>query len=270
MKKTHHELIFSRKLIDLITTRIKPHVFLTGLLFAVLIGCGTAKPITEGNFRESDISADEVTSSIPNYTEQLTSVAGKGRALVSEPNNSDRATINFQANQELSVLTIQNRIGIEGGQMLVDQDSILIYNRIDKVAQKISIYDGRMTSLNELASINILDLLNFKVSSEQVQNVLESNNSLQLRLVNGAKVYIDRENRRVEQVVQPRRTRAPYSKIMYESYGTLEGFVLPRKITIFSADKDSRVVFLIRNLDVNPTDLKLHIDIPADVKIQRL
>ena len=63
---------------------------------------------------------------------------------------------------------------------------------------------------------------------------------------------------------------APYSRIIYESYGELNGFTLPRKITIFSADGDSRVVFLVRSLEVNPNKLDLEIDIPNDIVIQRL
>ncbi len=189
--------------------------------------------------------------------------------MVSEPGNSDRVTIDFEANRQLSLLTIQNRIGIEGGQMLVDQDSILIYNRLDKEAQKISIYDARMTSLNELTSINILDLINFTVSAEEVSSVLESNNSYQLRLKDGSQVFVNKENGWVEQVIQNRRGSAPYSEIIYESYGKLEGFDLPRKITIFSSDGGSRVVFLVRSLNVNPGNLKLTIDIPESIKIER-
>lgn len=224
----------------------------------------------EGDFSRSSADAKTVVSSIPDYSEKLETLSGKGRALVSEPGNSDRVTIDFEANRIHSLLTIQNRIGIEGGQMLVDPDSILIYNRLDKEAQKISIYDGRMTSLNELTSINILDLMNFRVAASEVSSVLESNNLYQLRLTNGAQVFVNKENGWVDQVIQTRSGSAPYSKIIYESYGELEGFKLPRKITIFSSDGASRVVFLIRSLNVNPDELDLNIDIPDNITIQRL
>jgi hypothetical protein len=247
------------------------HLLLPVILLSFLISaCSTSRSITEGDFRKSEASIEEVVSSIPNYFNELNTLSGKGRALVSEPGNSDRVTIDFEANQKLSLLTIQNRIGIEGGQMLVDKDSILIYNRVDKKAQKISIYDGRMTSLNELASINILDLINFKVEASEVNAILESNNSIQLRLNNGSRVFVNKEERWVEQVTQTRPGLAPYSKIIYENYGELERFILPRKITIFSADEESRVVFLVRSLTVNPGNLELEISIPENIKIQRL
>ena len=252
--------------------KLTSRLFLSGILIVgfVITSCTSTRTITEGDFSQSEVSTEDVVSTIPDYKSELNSIKGRGRALVSEPGNSDRVTIDFQANEQLSLLTIQNRIGIEGGQMLVDSDSILIYNKLDKIAQKISIYDGRMTSLNELASINILDLINYKVDEEDVRSVWESNNSYQLRLKNGARVYVNKEQGWVQQVEQTRRGLAPYSKIIYESYGELNGFILPRKITIFSADGDSRVLFLVRSLQVNPGKLDLQIDIPKDVVIQRI
>lgn len=249
---------------------LRPSLFIIVFAGMILSACSSAKPVVEGDYTRSSLTNEEAVAGIPNYSEELTSLEGKGRALVSEPGNSDRVTIDFQANQELSLLTIQNRIGIEGGQMLVDQDSILIYNRLDKIAQKISIYDGRMTSLNELASINILDLINFKVTQEEVRAVFESNKFVQLRLKNGTRVFVDKEQALVREVEQTGRITAPYSKIIYESYGELNGFTLPQKITIFSADGDSRVVFLVRSLRVNPKNLQLDIDIPNNIVIQRI
>jgi hypothetical protein len=241
------------------------------ILFALFIAaCSTSRPITEGEFNRSELAKAEVAGSMNNYEKTLNSVKGKGRALVSEPGNSDRVTIDFEANKTLSLLTIQNRIGIEGGQMLVESDSILIYNRVDKVAQKISINDGRLTSLNELASINILDLLNYKVEPSEIEGVFESNNFILLRLKDDTHVYLDKDALTVQRVDQNKGSDASYSQIKYESYGELEGFILPRKITIFSTDGKSRVVFLIRSLDVNPDNLNLKITIPENIHIQRL
>lgn len=269
MKQILNALILRKRLIKVNFTR-RFYFLVTIVAMLFLTACSTSRPVMDAEFSPSDLSKDEVVSGIPNYSEELTTIAGKGRAIVSEPGNSDRVTIDFKANRGLSHLLIQNRIGIEGGQMLVDSDSILIYNKLDKVAQKISIYDGRMTSLNELASINILDLINFKVEQEEVETVLESNNLVQLRLKNGTHVFVDKEEGWVEQVDQPNAAAAPYSRIIYESHGSLEGFILPRKITIFSADGNSRVVFLVRNLTVNPDIRELTIDIPDNIVIQRL
>jgi hypothetical protein len=224
----------------------------------------------EGDFHPSKDSIEDIVAMVPNYSSELETMSGKGRAIVSEPGNSDRVTIDFATNEFRSLLTIQNRIGIEGGQMLVEEDSILIYNRLDKEAQKISIYDGRLTSLNELTSINMLDLINFKVDGERVTSLQENKSSYRLLLDNGLRVVVDIKNGQVQNVEQTIPQNSPYSRIFYESYGDLNGFILPRKITIFSADERSRVVFLVRSLETNPDRINLEIDIPENVKIQRL
>jgi len=247
--------------------------FLRAILFlslsSLLFACSTSKSITEGDFTRSKASAEQVIAGTYDYSESLHSLSGKGRAVVSEPGNNDRVTINFESDENVSLLTIQNRIGIEGGQLLVDQDSILIYNRVEKQARKLSVLEARMTNLNELASINILDLMNFKIPDVEVSQVLESDRSYQLLYRGGSQIYINKEEGWVEQVVRPENVRAPYSKIIYENYGELEGFLFPRKITIFSADESSRVVFVVQSLSVNPGSLNLSIDIPEDIVIKR-
>ena len=240
-------------------------------LFLIATACSTTKRTAlNAEFYPSTIDAESLLVQLPNYGKDLNTIKGKGRALVSEPGNSERVTIDFEADQALSLLTIRNRIGIEGGQLLVDQDSILIYNKIDKIAQKISVYDGRATSLNELASINIIDLLNFSFEETQIIELLESKNSYQVKLKNGAEVYISKSDMNISRVIQQDRLQAPYSEISYEGYGEIEGFSLPRRVTIISGDQKSKVVFLIRSLDINPGDLALEADIPNDIIIERL
>ncbi|HYX06291.1 MAG TPA: hypothetical protein VE912_06115, partial [Bacteroidales bacterium] len=137
--------LFSRALIVLICT-----------LAAACSSTYTVSKKSSEKFKESDVEASQITAQIPNYQDTLLRISGKGKAIVSEPGNSDRITIYFTGNRDSSKVTIKNRIGIEGGQMLADRDSILIYNSVDKVARKITIQNAYSTNLDGLASINIL------------------------------------------------------------------------------------------------------------------
>ncbi len=237
------------------------------------MACAPSAEITKpetGDFYPVEIPLSEVIAKIPNYSGELTSAKGKGRAIVSEPGNSDRITIDFETDTALSVLTFKNRIGINGGSMLVDEDSILIYNKIDKYAQKVSVNDGRMTTLNELASVNLLDLMNFKIVEEDVERILQSETQYVLGFYNKGVAYISKKDGTVQYVEQARDSGLPYSVLEYESYGEIEDFKLPRKITILSADKQSKVVFQVRSLEINPEKLNLTIDIPKEINIERL
>ena len=129
--------------------------------------CKTSKDVslpTTNTYTKPELLLIEILEPIPNYREQIIHIKGRGRAIISESGNSERFNINFESDTTSSLLTIKNRLGIEGGAMLVDSDSILMYYKLDKLAQKVSIRDGRLSSLNELSSINLIDLLYFNVS----------------------------------------------------------------------------------------------------------
>ncbi len=239
----------------------------------IFTACKSIAPVANtdvSNYSLSEKTVEEILDQLPDYTNQITSITGKGRAIVSEPGNSERVTIDFSADTSLSLLTVKNRIGIEGGAMLVDQDSILIYYKLDKIAQKVSITDGRLTSLNELASINLIDLLHFHLEEEAVVEVYESEETFLLRLTTDGGATVDKAEHLIREVRQPYGTGLPYSKLTYENYGELNGYTLPRKITILSADGNSKVVFQIRSLQINPENVDLQLDIPANIIIDRL
>ena len=242
------------------------------LLFGILLmACSSSKPIVEPNdYTLSDKPVSEIISELPNYSNELLTAKGKGRAIVSEPGNNERFNIDFASDTSLSLLKIKNRLGIEGGAMLVDQDSILMYFKVDKIAQKVSVNDGRLTSLNELASINLIDLLHFTLIKENVLQVYESDSDYLLRLITDGGATIDKSEMLITEVSQPRSAGLPYSTIIYENYGQLDEFRLPRKITIFSADGLSKVIFQVRSLDVNPREIDLELAIPSDINIERL
>ncbi|MEO1020900.1 MAG: DUF4292 domain-containing protein [Bacteroidota bacterium] len=242
------------------------------VVLGLLYGC-TPTRITlpeTGTFNKTDIAPGAITKNIPDYSREIQSVKGRGRAVISEPGNSDRITLSFDASRSLSLITIKNRLGIEGGAMLVDQDSILIYNKIDKEAQKVSVYDNRLTSLNELASVNLIDLLNYRIDSTDVQTVYEDDDSYLLETKGKTRIFLSKKSNTIWRVIHPPQTNLPYSEIQYDSYSTLDGYVLPRKITIFSADARSRVALAIRSLDLNPEKLNLSLSIPESILIQRL
>lgn len=251
-------------------------IFCLSFSLILLSACRTTRPDVGDpvivQVEETDY--DSILSKLPDYSSSLHAVSGKGRAIVSEPGHSDRVTIEFETDSVLSLLIIKNRIGIVGAEMLVDQDSILIYNKVDKVAQKVSVIDNRLTSLNELVSINLIDLLNYKISSRQVASIERhyegSDFTTFVIFKTGGYARVSEKNKEIEYVEQPRFTGLPYSAIRYENYGTINGYTLPRKITILSADEASKVIFQVRSLETNPHNLNLSLTIPNDIPVERI
>lgn len=248
--------------------RIQNYIFALFIIFFAG-ACSSPRVATvdeNQKFHRSSVNTDSILSHIPDYETSLQAIDGKGKAIVSEPGNTERVTVYFKGDQKKSLVTVKNALGIEGGQFLAEGDSLLIYNKVDNVAHKISVHNDRMSSVQHLASINILQMLNFAPEPDQVTRVYESQDRFLLLLDTGAEVVVNKEDFNVRRVDQPRSTRLPYSRIIYEAYGSIEGFILPRRVTIFSADGQSKIALLIQSLEVNPGDLELEIDLPNDVK----
>lgn len=245
------------------------------LMLLFITSCRTSREVASEPdpkaFTESDMAVSRLIQKIPDYSTTLTAIRGKGKAIVSEPGTTDRVTVLFASNKKKSLVTVKNGIGVEGGQILSDGDSLLIYNKIDKYARRVSIRDGDLHRINNLASLNILDLINFTVEAGQIEQIKENaNENLYLLLLsNGGKIYVDRDTGFVQEVEQPLSAGLPYSRIVYDAYSKIEGFMLPRRITIFSADKVSKVNLLVQSLDINPELDDLEIDLPENITLYR-
>lgn len=242
------------------------------LVFAVAIaftGCYSPKIITKKNFHLSEAGADSIFNQIPDYSSSLTTIKGEGKAIVSEPDNSSHISIDFASTRERSLLTIKNRLGIKGGKILSTPDSLVIYNQIDDFARIVPVGQGRYSRVNQLASVNLVDILTVPVELEEAKKVLENKKLYLVILSSGTKVYINKKSNRVQQIDQSQRSRAPYSRIIYEGYVQIKGFTVPRRITIFSADGTSRVSLLIQGLTINPALGELNITLPDDIPIYK-
>src|SRR5690625_5989030 len=63
---------------------------------------------------------------------------------------------------------------MEGRQIYVDSDSLLIYNRIDHYAEKVPLHESRLTTIGAIASVNILELLNYTEDPQNVASTYQS------------------------------------------------------------------------------------------------
>ncbi len=240
------------------------------LLFVLILlaGCRTQIELLEtGDLERADISADEFADLVPDYSDSLLTLSGSGRAFISQPGNNDRISLDFQSDKEASLVTFRNRIGIEGGQLLVKDDSVLVYNRIDRIAEKVSLKDAHLTEVATLATINLIELFHYPIDRTEISDVFEDQHYYVAATGNGTRITIDKENGFVLDLQTDAGSGTPYSRINYESYERINGFYLPNKITIFSSDGDTRVVFLVRQLQTNSPLPALEIDIPDEIQV---
>lgn len=234
------------------------------------VACSGTSRLTDTDLRPSTIPADSLVQMLPNYTSSLLTTQGSGRAIVSQPGNSDRVTLEFMSTRDASLVTIRNSVGIEGGKILIKNDSVLVYNIIDKVAEISAIGSNSGSMVGSLASVNLLRIFNFTLVASDITEILESDRHYIAVLTDESRVTIEKGSNFVTDVIRPDFTDHPYRKIEYEGYASLNSFYLPRKITIFSADGQSRVTFLVQRLEANPHLPDLKIDLPANIPLYRL
>lgn len=239
-------------------------------LCLAIVSCSGPKELVTDNrndFKPSNVQASAILSSIPDYSADLQTISGKGRAIVSEPGNTERVTVLFSSNRHKSLVKVRNNIGVEGGQLLTDGDTLLVYNKLDNFARKIPIRGGDLERINRIASLNILDLINYTTAKSDVETVFENEKLFQLQLSTGTNIYVDKNSYLIRQITQPQDSKLPYSKITYDGYGTIEGFKLPRRISIFGSEQESKIALQLTKLELNPTLDSLMIEIPQDTPI---
>ncbi len=242
------------------------------LLLFLVAACSTTEELTaDKEMERSAISAEELLYSVPDYRDDLLTLSGRGRAIVSEPGNSERVTLQFQSNRNESLFQVRTSVGVEGGQIYVDSDSLLIYNRVDRIAEKAPLHQGKLSSVGSIASVNMIDLFNFTFDADEVVEIYETSGTYVAVLHNQAMVTISKNTGLIQEVVHASANfQAPFSRIEYEGYAEIENFKLPRRITVISSDGQSRATLLVQNLDINVTLPELGIDLPDDIPVYRL
>lgn len=218
-------------------------------------------------FETSSADPSEIIDSIPDYRNDLRTISGKGRAIVSEPGNTERVTVLFSSNRDKSLVTVRNSIGVEGGQLLTDGDTLLVYNKLEDFARKIPVRGGDLERINRIASLNILDMINFTVAGGDVEAVMENEDLYLLQLSAGTRIYVDKDSYLIRQVVQAKSNDLPYSKITYDGFTAIKGFTLPRRISIFGAEEKSKVALQLTDLELNLTLDPLTIELPEDIPV---
>lgn len=226
--------------------------------------------VNDQEYRVSELNAAELIRQMPNHERFLESLEGKARAQVSRPGESERATVYFTSSRDSSLLRVRNQLGIEGGRVLSDGDSIIIYDRIDQVAQKFSKEDAAFHYLNGITAMNLVEILNPLIIRDEVEQVFESDIHYLLVMKSGTRFYLKREELVLERTEFTARVPEAFSTFVFENHAAIDGYILPRRIQVLSSDQKSNIFLLIQELDINPTVLNFDLGMPSDITIERL
>lgn len=242
---------------------------LTGIV--LLYGCSPrmAPEPVEGDFEPVDAEPAEILQLISTYGTGIHSLNGRARAQVSGAGYSEQANIEFSSDRERSLLEIRNDLGIEGGRIFSDKDSVLIYDRIEKRAWKMSIDYADRALLNGYTAFNLLEFLIPDIEPSDINLIYHSETEWLLNLKDGRRIYVNKSSGNISKIVTDTENPEAFASFRFMNHSTLDGVELPRRIQILSNDGKSNIFLMIRNLKTNPENLSFDIRIPDDIIVER-
>lgn len=246
-----------------------------GILILLLFAVHACSPVqrltadTEG-YNVSETDAAEIISRTPNHNKTITSLDGRARTQISRPGVSERATVTFVADRQQTLITIRNNLGIEGGRIHADRDSVTVYDRIEKTAWRSAADQTRHHFLIGFTAFNLIDFIDPILNADEVEMVLEDDRHYKLLFFDGKSVIFNRQNYLIERIVFNTADPESFSTFVFENYAGLSGYELPRTIRIFSQDGRSVIHLVTQALELNRNNLDFDIGIPSDLTISRI
>lgn len=252
------------------------HMFVLAIVaVGVLSGCtgpkkltGTADTPIGEEFRPSRVEPGELLQYLGDTS--LAGVQGRARVLFSAPGSSERGIAEFKADRENMLVSLRNSLGIEGGHVKVDADSVLLYYSLDRIAWKFSIEDYEsMPDISLKMPLNLLEMIKPVVLEDDISSIQENASSFLLVLDDGSELVLDRQSRLPSIIRYKTDIPDRFSEFTYEAYSKLNGISLPRRIQAVTHDRSNRIRLDVLDLQVNPPNMQFSLTIPNGVPIFR-
>lgn len=204
------------------------------------------------------------------HSEPLQALHGRASVQVSEPGNTERLTATFYSSRNQSLLSLRNNLGIEGGRIYSDSDSVLVYNRLERTAHKLSYNDAARILLHGVPALNLIRILQPILHAAQIEDILESDQHWLILTRSGSRHLFNRTTLALVQSEIPDLFHEGYSRFHFENHRETQNQLLPGRIRILSPDEKAHIFFVIRSLEINPAGLDFEVDIPDDIEVIRL
>jgi hypothetical protein len=234
------------------------------------LACTPPKKLAiEGDFVPSSRNPSEVLAELGRPRELITSISGRSRAQYSGPGSSERSSVQFASDRTTTLMTFRNNLGIEGGKLHIDADSVTWYNRIDQVAQRVSVTNTSVLADQGLHAINLLQLLNPDIESRRPRRMYENPTSWRIDFDDQSTLVFDKQTGDILQYEQFTLNNFEFSTYLFGSYMDVSGYRMPRSIQITTKDRRSNIFLNVQSFEVHPAILDISLDLPSHVRLER-
>ena len=184
------------------------------------------------------------------------SFKGKGKAMVSTRETSERVGLTFRTTGDSTYISIKNRIGMEAGRLLVVPDSIFFRDRLEKESYRYNKLDYYLPfPVNYVSRIPFMRLLLPVPPPQKVHSVWENDSYFLLAYRNKNRLYLEKETMYPRRWISQESNAGEFFTIEYSAYEQVDSYYLPRKIQLVRNSSESRLFLLVQELKVNPPDI---------------
>jgi hypothetical protein len=246
---------------------IKNALFL--LTVAFLYSCAPKSLTLEGDFVQSSRNASEVLDQIRMPEIAVQSITGRARAQYSGPGSSERSAVSFASDRDRTLLIFRNSLGIEGGRLLVEPDSVTLYNRIEQTAQRVSSDNHDVMFDNGFYAVNMLSILSPDLKNRVPRRIYENDSAWRITFDDHVSMNFSKETGDLLQFEYRILNNFAFSTYLFANFMEVSGYRFPRNIQITTNDRRSNIYLVIQSYEVNPPILELSLNIPGHVRIDR-
>lgn len=241
-------------------------------LFVVLLlsGCAGSGSTTAPGLPDAfpNHSSDQIRTQIVGASDTVRSYSAKARVNVQTPQQNQSFNAVVRHRRADSLFMRFSLFGIEGGRLLLTQDSVFFY-------------DTRNTVLRVGPVEAVQQLFPAPVSSEQffdnmmgvIAPAARSNWSIQS---DSTLYYLSDPADRQRYTVDPMRWRVVryekrsdtgtvLQKRLFSNFRSVDGLVLPGRLMFQHPPDDLRAVVTYKEMDLNPSDLSFRLNVPEQV-----
>lgn len=233
----------------------------------LLLMAACAGPAVKPPPETVELDPDALVSTFRDLTADLaeaSSATGTARFTASSTEGSERGTVRFSVDRTRTLLEFRNSLGIEGLRILVDADSITVYNRIEGTAGKGALSEVRVGAFDGALSVPLLDVLNPEWSRKRPVRAFETADSWLFWHEDTRFMVFNRADKRL--------SRYEFGSVVvdYEETETWDGFRFARRLNLRTRDGRSKVHLRLQSLQPNPVSLDLDLRLPSGTTIRRL
>ena len=196
-------------------------------------------------------------------------IRGKLRLFLSDDGISERATADFRANAEQTLLKLRNSLGIEGLIILIDKDSVLEYNRIDKTAVKMDRKTWQTLSGVGNLPASLVHLIQPESFFEEPLQWFLSDQHVKVSSEFGTiRGFIPIKETLISHI-ESSNSEFPVKSIEFNDYTRFQNRFIPKRITIFGKIEPRKISLQLADIRQDSDTSSIYYSLPKSITLQR-